>query len=269
MTFSPLPPPAPTRVDDDRRSRWIADGFVHLPGVLEERERRHLPECVDEISRSDDPRLLHHHEQTDDGPVLARTEYFADVHAGLGALVRSGAVAESGAELLGEPVVLYKEKINFKLAGGAGSTAHQDATAYPFIDAHLTCMIAVDPSTESNGCLEFAAGHHRDLFDDDGDGCLPTAVEQSLEWRPLEMAPGAAVWFHSRTPHRSADNRSDTPRRAIFLTFNASSEGDRREDYYAAKRARLAGHTADTRTRVSTIGHFRGRAVDPTPTGGS
>jgi len=50
--------------------------------------------------------------------------------------------------LLGEPAVLYKEKINYKLAGGAGYAPHQDAPAYPFIDVHVSCMVAVDDSTE-------------------------------------------------------------------------------------------------------------------------
>ena len=203
---TPLVPPADLE-------RWHEAGVVHLPGLLGERDRRRLSDWVDEVSQSDDPRLMHHHEQTDAGPALARTEHFADVHPRLGALVTEGPVVAAGAELLGEPVVLYKEKINFKLAGGAGFTAHQDATAYPFIDSHLTCMIAVDPATAENGCLEFAAGHHDALLDDDGDGCLRPDVERELDWTLIEMAPGDVAWFHSRTPasQRRQPQRSSPP----------------------------------------------------------
>ena len=38
-------------------------------------------------------------------------------------------------------------------------------------------------------------------------------------------------------PHRSGDNRSDGPRRALYITWNRASEGDRRADYYTRKRA--------------------------------
>ncbi|MEM1334815.1 MAG: phytanoyl-CoA dioxygenase family protein, partial [Actinomycetota bacterium] len=207
----------------------------------------------------DDDRLLQHHEQTDDGPVLARSEHFATLHAGFQTLLGDGPIARSGGRLIGEPIVLYKEKINHKLPGGAGFAPHQDATAYRFVDTHLTCMIAIDDATIDNGCLEVVAGRHHDLLIDDGDGCLPPSAERALDWTPIEMRVGDVLWFHSQTPHRSGPNNSPHPRRALFLTYNAASEGDLRADYYADKINRLRTHATDDRARVSTIGHFLGR----------
>ena len=37
-------------------------------------------------------------------------------------------------------------------------------------------------------------------------------------------------------PHRSAPNRSEVPRRVLYLTYNRASDADRRADYYALKR---------------------------------
>lgn len=65
---------------------------------------------------------------------------------------------------MGEPACLYKEKINYKLVGGAGFLPHQDAPAYPFIKTSISCLIAVDASTIANGCLEVVDGFHQELL---------------------------------------------------------------------------------------------------------
>ncbi|MFT4657465.1 MAG: phosphonate degradation associated HDIG domain protein [Candidatus Aldehydirespiratoraceae bacterium] len=249
-------------VPDASIKQWHRDGFLHLTDFLDPALSDALSDWSDDVAGSDDERVLQHHEMTDDGPVLARSEHFATLHPGFGSLVGDGVIARLGGELIGEPIVLYKEKINHKLPGGAGFAPHQDATAYRFVGTHLTCMIAIDDSTIENGCLEVAAGCHHELLVDDGDGCLPPSAERALNWRPLEMRAGDVLWFHSRTPHRSGSNTSSRSRRAVFLTFNAAAEGDLRSAYYADKIDRLQRHVGAQRARVSTIGHFLGRSAD-------
>ena len=78
------------------------------------------------------------------------------------------------------------------------------------------------------------------------------------------MPAGTTLWFHSRTPHRSGPNHSARPRRALYPTYNAAREGDRRDDYYAAKAHVLAANAANgpgDRAQVSLIGDFEGRPV--------
>ena len=69
------------------------------------------------------------------------------------------------------------------------------------------------------------------------------------------MRAGDALWFHSRTPHRSAANSSSEDRRAIFPTYNALREGDLRDAYYRQKSLEFAEMGA---ARVSLIGDFEG-----------
>jgi hypothetical protein len=77
------------------------------------------------------------------------------------------------------------------------------------------------------------------------------------------------MWFHSRTPHRSGDNKSSRNRRAMYPTYNAASEGDLREKYYETKRAELAHSANDangdaaknSRVQISLIDDFRGKPV--------
>src|SRR5262245_14080405 len=141
---------------------------------------------------------------------------------------------------LGEPAALFKEKINFKLSGGGGFAAHQDAPAFVAFGQryHLTMLVAVDAATVANGCLEMSTPVpvYTTLPQTAG-GTLSPDVEAALPWRPIELEPGDVVVFDSYIPHRSAANRSDQPRRALYVTYNRLADGERRDAYFAHKRA--------------------------------
>jgi ectoine hydroxylase-related dioxygenase (phytanoyl-CoA dioxygenase family) len=206
---------------------------------------------------------MHHRELTDHGPALCRTENFTPFHDGLRTLLRSGTMVDIASALLGEPAVLYKEKINYKLPGGAGYAPHQDAPAYPFIATHVSCMVAVDDATPANGCLEVVSGAHAEVLPTDAGGCIAPEVVERLDWVTVPVRAGQVLWFHSRTPHRSGPNTTDVPRRALYPTYNAAGEGDLREDYYRAKleQFRTGGGRADGLVQVSLIDDFQGRPV--------
>lgn len=218
---------------------------------------------VDEIMAWPDEagEWLHYRELTDDGPKLCRTENFVPFHAGMRALLTTGALPATAALVLGEAAVLYKEKINYKLAGGAGYAAHQDAPAYPFIASHVSCMVAIDDSLLENGCLEVVDARHQALIAGDARGCIPAEVEASMTWQPVEVRAGQTLWFHSLTPHRSGPNTSSLDRRAIYPTYNAASAGDLRDEYYRVKLAELAQRAPGDTVTVSLIGDFQGRPV--------
>jgi len=204
---------------------------------------------------------LQHRELTEAGPALCRTENLVPHHAGLRELLCAGAMVEVAGALLGEPAVLYKDKLNHKLPGGAGYAPHQDAPAYRFVEVHVSCMVAIDAATPENGCLEVVSGAHDRLWPTDAAGCIRADVVDAMDWRPVTVRAGDTLWFHSRTPHRSGPNRSAGPRRALYPTYNAASEGDRRADYYRQKAAELAADAGDDRVPVSLIGDFQGRPV--------
>jgi Phytanoyl-CoA dioxygenase (PhyH) len=219
---------------------------------------------VDEVASWPDEAgpWLHHRELTDGGPKLCRSENFLPFHDGLRALLTAGPMLDTATALLGEPAVLYKEKINYKLPGGAGYAPHQDAPAYRFVHTHVSCMVAVDDSLVANGCLEVVSGRHQDLLPVDDVGCIRADVVASMTWDPVEVRAGETLWFHSRTPHRSGPNLGSTPRRALYPTYNAAAEGDLRAAYYEQKRAELAtAAVPGDRVAVSLIGDFQGRPV--------
>ena len=64
--------------------------------------------------------------------------------------------------LSGEPLLLFKEKINYKLAGSGGFSSHIDAMTYTHVKniKHLTVLIAVDATNMSKGGLEVVPRSH-------------------------------------------------------------------------------------------------------------
>ena len=137
--------------------------------------------------------------------------------------------------------------------------------AYEFIKQHVTCLVTVDSMNEQNGCLYFSNGRHQEgLIALDERGCIDVDAAAAMEWSPVPMEPGDVLFFSSYAPHMSPPNQSDSPRRAVYLTYNAAEEGDFREQYYADKRAAFAKYKlsgSDKAGQISKIGHFQGRTV--------
>src|SRR5262249_5793543 len=143
-----------------------------------------------------------------------------------------------------------------------GYAPHQDGLAYRFVDALVSCQVAVDCASADNGCLEVVSGSHHDVLPVDDRGCITADVVASLQWVPVEVEPGDAVWFHSLTPHRRGPNLTSCDRRALYPTYNARSAGDLRAAYYEQKRAEMAdGSALAADVPVSLIGDFQGRPV--------
>lgn len=246
-------PSPPTSGRSDLREIFDRDGVVAVADLLDPVASKRLESWVREVV-ADAGDSMQHLERTAAGVQPARTEDFVPRHEGLRDLLTGGVVAETLATLFGEPAVLFKEKINHKLPGGAGYAPHQDAPAYPFGTRHITMLLAIDDADLDNGCLEFARGLHREgLLPTDDAGCLDADFADDLVWEPVPVARGGAVFFDSFAPHRSGPNRSDRPRRALYVTYNAANEGDLRDRYYDHKRRVLESG------RVSLIGHFQGR----------
>jgi ectoine hydroxylase-related dioxygenase (phytanoyl-CoA dioxygenase family) len=250
----------PRRLTDGELAHFEAEGWVEVHDLLDVA----APELQAEVDRvaawPEDGEWLHYHELTDGGRRLARTENFTPFSALLAMVLREGPIPDVAGQLLGEQALLYKEKINYKAAGGAGFSPHQDKPAYPFVRTVLSVMVAVDDATVENGCLFVVSGCHDRQLAQDERGCIAEGVVATLAWEPVELRAGATLFFHALTPHRSGPNRSPRDRRALYPTYNGISEGDLRTAYYEEKLRTFAEETADTdRVRLSLIGDFEGR----------
>jgi ectoine hydroxylase-related dioxygenase (phytanoyl-CoA dioxygenase family) len=246
-----------THIEDYVRLGWcVARGFFPPD------EAAALVRYTEEVTALPEvpQRQMVYHEKSliDDAVrLIQRIENFCPYHAHFDRAVRQGRLIGAIEQLLGEPAVLFKEKINFKMSGGAGFEPHQDQQAgwTVFTPLFITALVCIDPATPANGCLEMAdVPRLRDMI---GREWAPLTDDEisSFSLIPLPTELGDVVFFDSYVPHRSKPNLTDQARRALYLTYNRASDGDHRARYFAEKRAafppdveRQAG--ADYRFRV-------------------
>lgn len=160
-------------------------------------------------------------------------------HDGFQSLFRGVRLTSVLAQLQGEDMVLFKEKINYKEPQAGGFDAHTDAPAYKLENGalkHLTINMAVDEATLENGCLEVVEGSHLQAVPLDANNCIDAAWEASQRWLAVPLQPGDVLIFGSFLAHRSGPNASTRPRAAIYATYNARSDGDNHDAYYSERR---------------------------------
>lgn len=152
-----------------------------------------------------------------------------------GTVARSERIVEAMERLLGGEVYHWHSKLMLKepRVGGAWEW-HQDY-GYWYNDGCLlpllaSCLIALDPATRENGCLQVLKGSHamgRVEHGQFGDqtGADPERVNAALtrfEHVYAELAPGDAILFHGNLLHASAANTSDHPRWSLICCYNAA-----------------------------------------------
>jgi hypothetical protein len=220
-----------------------ADGFVIVPGLFGAAELEQIDAWAEEVHAWPETagRHMMYFEESRAGSrrILNRIENVLPYHGGFHALAVGPKMQGACGQLFGEPAVLFKDKINFKMPGGGGFEAHQDVQAgwARYASLHITALISIDKTTRANGCLEMAKGFHdRGLI---GSEWTPLTEEdlRDAEFIAVESEPGDAVFFDSFAPHRSGPNNTDAPRRVLYYTYNKASEGDSLAQYYADKRA--------------------------------
>lgn len=218
------------------------DGFVLIPGLYSAEEIKQISEWTDEVAAFPETPGQHmmyfESSQADGARILCRIENFVPYHSGFSQLITTRRMQQAVSELFGEPAVLFKDKINFKLPGGDGFKEHQDVQAGwdEYASIHLTAMVAIDETNEQNGSLEMLPGQHRQGLLGEKWAPLTDDHTGGHEYVAIHCQPGDAVFFDSFAPHRSAPNRTRQARRVLYITYNKLSEGDSRQAYYAAKR---------------------------------
>ncbi len=229
-------------LSEAQMERFHRDGFLVVRAMYSDQEAGLISEWTEEVASYPEVPgkiMMYFEESRNDGArILCRIENFVPFHEGFFTLITARRMQRVVSELFGEPAVLFKDKINFKLPGGDGFKSHQDVQAGwdDYARLHITAMIAIDASNEENGSLEVIAGLHKQGVL--GSMWAPLTDEDTgaAAYVPVHCQPGDAVFFGSYAPHRSNPNRSGKARRVLYITYNKASEGDSREQYYADKR---------------------------------
>ena len=130
--------------------------------------------------------------------------------------------------LLGTDIDCFLSQFIFKNPGAWGQPWHQDAFYSPFdLGPQVGVWLAVTEATLANGCLHVVPGSHLEPVHEHLLDRRPNANQGYVEIldhdmsgeRPVTMAPGDLLIFHSHLMHRSKDNNSSAIRAAMVYHF--------------------------------------------------
>ena len=226
-------------ITDNQIAQFHNDGFILVPEIFDTEEVALLRN----IARADQRLMAETAKRLDAEGGVTTLSLRNDLPEGIySAIVRSRRMVDTMEKLLGGEVYHYHHKMNMKepFVGGAWEW-HQDY-GYWYNNGCLfpdmaSCLIAVDPATKENGCLQVIKGSHKMGRIDHGKtgdqtGADMERVNAALERLELvycEMEPGDAVFFHSNLLHRSDQNRSPNPRWALICCYNAAGNDPYKE----------------------------------------
>jgi ectoine hydroxylase-related dioxygenase (phytanoyl-CoA dioxygenase family) len=222
-------------------SQFHRDGYLVVRGMYSPAETADIERWTSEVAASGEVPggdwKYFETSQSGGERILCRIENFVPFHPGFSNLITRKRMQQAVSELFGEPAVLFKDKINFKLPGGDGFKEHQDVQAGwdDYASLHITAMVAIDETNEENGSLEMIPGLHRQGLLGEKWAPLTDADTGEVSYTAVHCQPGDAVFFDSYAPHRSQPNHTEHARRVLYITYNKASEGDHRDAYYADK----------------------------------
>ena len=236
--------PTQQQLSEDQIAHFKRDGFVVVRGMFSPAEMEQIAAWTDDVEQYPEipgQYMMYFEESLKDPDqrLLNRLENFYPFHSKFRALFDGEKLRGAISALLGEPAVLFKDKINFKMPGGDGFKPHQDQQAGwgTYADFFITALISIDQATEENGCLELVAGHHdKGLIGPEWEP-LTDAQVAAMAPKAYPTEPGDVVFFDSYAPHGSGPNLSEDKRRVLYVTYNRAADGDHRKQYYADKRA--------------------------------
>ena len=238
------------------------NGFIRIPSheVWSSEELKQLTHSITNMQEWSEKKgeYMMYFEQQKGKRLLQRVEKFIEYDPFLNQVCQ-GKIKSYCDQLFQEPAILYKEKVNFKLSGGGGFEPHQDHAAGWWLYGatyHISALISIDASDETNGALEIVAGeHNKGLLGKEWETIPDELVKQwekEAKWEMVKTQPGDVVLFDSFVPHRSGPNTSEKTRRIMYLTYGKSSEGDHREKFLADKRKNLPPDIERDPTKIYT-----------------
>lgn len=219
---------SPSQIEDYRR-----DGFVIARGMFTREEAA----AMLETALGDESMAKAAYMRSDATGSNTRMTVWTDPGDDIfGMFARGERIVDSMEALLEDEVYHYNSKLNAKepFEGGAWEW-HQDY-GYWYHNGCLfprmaSCLLALDPCTLENGCLQVMKGsHHAGRIDHVKSGKQVSAdpvraeyLASELETVPCVMEPGDVVFFHANMLHTSARNESPNRRWVLISCYNARS----------------------------------------------
>jgi ectoine hydroxylase-related dioxygenase (phytanoyl-CoA dioxygenase family) len=229
-------------ISPEQVQAYHRNGYVILRELFDHEEIRLLRRTAHEDRKLDE---LSYNRADGEGGVVRLTLWNHPGNTIYGMFARCQRIVGTAEKLLEGEVYHYHSKMILKDAKVGGAWAwHQDygywyenGVLFPLL---TSVMIAVDPATRENGCLQVIKGSHligRIDHGKTGDqaGADLERVNEALRRLELvycEMNLGDAVFFHCNTLHRSDQNRSENSRWSLICCYNARRNNPYKESHH-------------------------------------
>lgn len=245
----------------DQIDAFHRDGFVIVEGFLCEAEISLLGRIARADRSMQESAVIRTDEQGGTIRLEIRNSLGDDIYS---AVVRSERIVRAMEVLLGGEVYHYHHKLILKDARTGGAWEWHQDYGYWYSNGCLfpdmaSCLIAIDPATRENGCLQVLRGSHKMGRIDHGPigdqtGADPervAAASERLELVHVELSPGSAVIFHGNTLHRSDANTSERNRWAFICCYNRASN----DPYKESRHPKYSPLEVWTDAKILEIGH--------------
>lgn len=236
---------SPTVLTPDQRSAYEREGYLVLPGLIENVLVEKVRGRIDALAQGAAP--LPEGVQRMEEPAVARGDVTVKsagaalrklegvplaTDPSINKCARHPLLLQVMKELLGEDLKLLRAAAMLKPPHvGSPKGLHQDAAYYPIEPQnHIAAWIALEPATKENGCMEVLPRAHTQGYrkheerEYETDMVIEGTTDEEEGLVQLPMEPGDVLLTHCLTPHRSSANQSREWRRALILAYmNAQS----------------------------------------------
>ena len=210
------------------------EGYVVYPNFISGDDLDSLKAEIDRISEGnsradhDSERMEMEPGQDPDGKLVRRIYEPCTFYEPFRDFSESTALLDCVEQLFGPNLIFHYSKINMKPQNiGSVVEWHQDLSYYPLSNRDsVSILFYLDDTSEENGCLKVIPRRHKaPLMSHSTEGFFRGKVTEEVndsEAVLLEGTGGSAIFMSSMTPHASAINSSDRPRKTLILSYRAA-----------------------------------------------
>jgi phytanoyl-CoA hydroxylase len=234
---------APFHMTAEEEQRWQRDGYFVRENVFSHEENDQLRAVAEDVVAG---KRKMHMVHIDQNALVRDGKDAKDARKGIYAMhkihhpscfipeflarVRDPRLTDPLVDILGPDILGINNLFIWKAPEiGLGFPWHQDKFYFGKRFKTATTVgtwTAIDPADRENGCLYVIPGsHQRTIVEhDDIEGSQQSEFKLARNTRdedgiPVEVPPGAVIWFHSHLLHKSTDNHSQRFRRSYVAHY--------------------------------------------------
>lgn len=219
----------PAQIDHYNR-----EGYVVYPDFISGDDLATLKSEIDRVSEGntkanhDAARMEMEPNQGPDGTLVRRIYEPCTFYQPFRDFSESTALLDCVEQLFGPNLLFHYSKINMKPQNiGSIVEWHQDLSYYPLTNRDsVSILFYLDDTSEENGCLKVIPRRHTEvLMSHSTEGFFRGKVTEEVDDAEavlLEGTGGTAIFMSAMTPHASAINSSDRPRKTLILSYRAA-----------------------------------------------